>query len=546
MKKYLKKLLIAVIAAIGVACLAAGLVACDNGKPDDNPDTPNNKVRLIAPAITISGNVISWEAVVHADGYVVYEGEEVVSEQAETTYTITQDFPGTYTYTVKATSTDSKYSESPLSNEQSYKVNPWPLAAPVISISSNGLISWEAVENADGYNIYENGSRIDAITETTYAIMQSNPAIYTYTVTATSTNKAYSTSDASNEVDYKVPLHVSIGVEFPESFEGKLKVGIFDAESGEMVDETEVERDETSTYGSARFIVEWGEYVAKVIEISNNYVATWVRVSLSKRGGSIIVAEKTENNALKVGSNTVTLTLPANESSVTCKYVFVGAQKANGTVYSITNVDEASGWQIATLSKTIINTDQNAHVGSFNAEDKEAIVLTVTYTKQGGAEGETFTFNFEIVDYEVPQYLAILPEIYNLEHVSNIVEKPNEPEDLEDEEALKRYQEALEKYQEYLMYQEMYNSTVNNIYDSCTRHIELSKAGTYQFFFTSGTVGRRVLTLTVNGRDYVLEGGGTVDIPLTPGESGYATIEITVEGDGFGGAAYMSFWVYEI
>lgn len=106
-----KKLLSCVLAAAMVSTvgIAAGC----------NKDSGE---KLAAPEISVTGNVITWNAVENADGYNVYEGETSVSSQAECRYTITQTTPGTYRYTVVATSTDKKYSSSDKSNTVEYTV----------------------------------------------------------------------------------------------------------------------------------------------------------------------------------------------------------------------------------------------------------------------------------------------------------------------------------------------------------------------------------------------------------------------------------------
>lgn len=524
MKKHFKKLLVALLAIVGVVCLAAGLAACDNGDGDNNPNTPS-LVPLIAPTLTLTDDVLSWNAVPHATGYVVYENGESVSEQVATTYTITQDYPGTYAYTVMAVTTEVGYKDSPVSAAKTFKVDPWPLAAPVISIDQDtGVISWEAVDNADGYDVYQEGVRIASVYELNYTIEETNPAIYNFTVKATSTNKAYSTSEHSEPASYKVPLHLTIGIEFPNNFSGEVTVSLYDAESGELVDETTVVREEEYEFGSAKMVVEWGSYVAKITDLADNYVATWANVSTQKRSASITIVEKTTDNVLSLDKNTITLTLPAGETSVTAQYIFIAGHSNDGA-HSISVDRSLSGLQITASGKSVINTAQSTYNGSFVTKDGEVIVISVTYTKPEATapeEGEDvvgeeeapadqqFTFELEIMDYEVRQYLSILPERFNIE----------------------RYETA------------HYDNYVNVIYDSCGRYIEVQESGTYEFIFLNSTTGDRTITLTVNGKEYSPGyGGGTTQIELQAGTE--IRIQIDVEGTGFGGAEFVSFWVYK-
>lgn len=524
MKKYFKKLLITSLAAVGTLCLAAGLAACGNGgndnPPDDNPQTPT-KVPLIAPVLDISGDVLSWNTVAHADGYVVYENDVSVSEQAETSYTITQDYPGTYTYTVKATTTEKGYSESPISNSKKFTVAPYVLEAPVITIDEDGVITWSAVDHADNYEIYENGTIIAAVSELTYTIEQTTPAVFTYTVVATSTDKAYTKSAASNAAEYHVPLYISLGVEFPDGFEGTVTLGIYD-KSDKLVAQTEVTRDqngyedengdfvegEYSNYGSARFVIkEWGDYVAKIINLNKPYVATWVRLSKEHRSGSITIAETT--NALELGKQTITATVPADENFVTMQYVFVAGASTNGA-HSIMIDESLTGVQISVAGKTIINTDQRLFTGSFSTIEGEAFIVSITYTKpeveseEPEAEEpveEQISFTIEIVNYGIRQYLKLCPEPYNVEKADQLVQY------------------------------------ANTIFDSCTRYLVVEEAGDYAFFFPTTHAHNTFITVVINGQSYDFSGGALRTVHLEAGDD--IEIEITLSN-----SAEILFYVY--
>lgn len=91
--------------------------------PGDNGDNPpaGQATKLDAPQITLNDNVISWSAVSNADAYDVYEGTTVVSSQATLSYIIDKHDGEAYTYTVKATSTNSNYTTSDASNAVTYQ-----------------------------------------------------------------------------------------------------------------------------------------------------------------------------------------------------------------------------------------------------------------------------------------------------------------------------------------------------------------------------------------------------------------------------------------
>lgn len=519
MKKYFKKLLITLLAVCSVVCLATGLAAC-NDKPDDGGDAPTTKVTIKTPVLELSDNMLSWASIAHATGYVVYENDIVVSEQTATTYVITQDYPGTYEYRVKATTTEKGYKDGALSEAKTFKVDPWPLEAPSISINQDtGVISWEAVENATGYDIYENGIKIDSTYTLSYKIEQTIPDYFSYTVKATSTNKAYATSASSAPVEYKVPLHLSFGVEFPEGYNDAVTVNLYN-EQGNLVASTNVERDRNlnedgsagdySSYGSARLVVkEWGSYIAKIEDLNGNYVATWAHVSRSVRTGSITIVENV--NTLAYGVATVSGTIPAAESEVTVNYVFTAIASEDG--YHSIIVDEATtGLQISAAGRTVINTAQKVFKGSFATIEGEVIILAVTFTRpaaQAEAEGEetedpadfVVSFQIETVNYEVKVPLRVLPESYDMEKAGS----------------------------------ELYDSHRNFIYDSCVRHIEgadITASGMYEIFIPSHSVGNTFITLTVNGeQEFDLSGGGIATVHFNAGEDVRLEFELSVSSE---------------
>ena len=78
-----------------------------------------------------------------------------------------------------------------------------PLTAPQIELAEN-VISWTAVENAGKYEVYENNSRINVQTETSFTISQTAVGTYKYRIRALSADKNHSSSKLSNEVVYTV------------------------------------------------------------------------------------------------------------------------------------------------------------------------------------------------------------------------------------------------------------------------------------------------------------------------------------------------------
>lgn len=135
MKKKFFTSLIAVATSVVAAFACLGTAACKVDVPETEP------TQLSAPAVTLDGDTLKWDAVEHATGYDVKEGDSVVSSaQKETSYTIDKTEAGTYTYTVIATSTDKNYTSSPASNAVQYVVqseeDPDPTPPPAVDTST--------------------------------------------------------------------------------------------------------------------------------------------------------------------------------------------------------------------------------------------------------------------------------------------------------------------------------------------------------------------------------------------------------------------------
>lgn len=490
MKKHFKKLLITLLAAVGTLCLAAGLVACNDGE-DNKGATNGNAVALIAPTVTMEDKTLSWKAVAHATGYIVYENGESVSEQTETTYEITQEYPGNYEYTVKATTTEKGYKESSLSKAVSFKVDPYKLATPVISISDKGVISWQAVEGADGYDIYENGEYVASTSELSYEIEQDYPDVFSYSVVATSTNAVvYSKSDKSEPKDYKVPLHITINLDMPVEI-SSVTITLYTL-AGVKVDEA------TATYseGVCKFVTEWGEYLAKVSDgITAEYAATWAHLSTVRRSEIITIVKVEEDNVLTLGQNNLSVTFPAGENYVNKNYIFT-AGASEDKYHSIFAAEDATGLQIKAAGVTVVYTDSGIYKGSFATEENEVIIVKISFQRptvevenpdeEPELEEITLSYSFEIVNYEIKVPVKVLFEAYNIDHAAT-----------------------------------MYGDYVNTIYDSCVRYIaaeDVKEDGTYELFVPSTHAHNTFITVTINGKSFQLNGGGIAKVELKAGE----------------------------
>ena len=168
-----------------ILVVLAAVSACDGFNEYDSKPT------LTAPQIAISESDVNWESIEHAACYEVYENSTLVKTVEETSYHIVQTAKGTYKYKVKALSADENYSSSKFSNEVVYVVTNDKLATPKISIS-NGVISWEAVEHAGGYQVFfEGGELVSQQSTTSYTVPHTETGVYKYTVKAISISGEY-------------------------------------------------------------------------------------------------------------------------------------------------------------------------------------------------------------------------------------------------------------------------------------------------------------------------------------------------------------------
>ena len=87
---------------------------CDTPDPDyvaPGPG-PEEPTPLTKPVLTLSGNVVSWSPVAHADNYSVSVNGGTATTQTATNYTVNETAPGNYEVSVVANSNSSKYTSS--------------------------------------------------------------------------------------------------------------------------------------------------------------------------------------------------------------------------------------------------------------------------------------------------------------------------------------------------------------------------------------------------------------------------------------------------
>lgn len=458
----IKKLFFSLVSVVCAFAIVFALAACND---------KGGSSTLNAPTLSISGNVLSWNRVTNADSYEVYENNELVSTQVSVSYTIyAGKDEGTYTYAVKAINKSGAYEASKLSETRTFTVT--KLAAPEISISADAIISWEEVPHADGYEVYEDSTMIAALEAFTSYTIQSDPGFHVYTVKATTTDAAYATSDPCSPLGFNVPLRVTIGIEFPASYtEDKVTVALFNGETNVAEVEVEVV---AGSYGSAMFIAPDGNYVAKIVELKDGYLASTIRVSASVRQGIIQIIEGSEDDLFTLGQNAVTI---SESYGGRAQNMFIATYSGKFTV----TVDGSKEAVIQVNGNSILDSSEKL-TGTFKANEGEFVLIAVVAS--GADTGE---FAFTITEGVEKQHVNV-GSVYG--EKSNIIE------------------------------------------DSGTLYITITENATYTFQFSMNNMFGVTIKFTVGGKTYTFDDSSSFmnDITFEAGED--IEIAVTVSAPG--------------
>ncbi|OOG73247.1 M4 family metallopeptidase [Flavobacterium sp. A45] len=195
------------------AFYAVGVGDAYTGPTDTTaPTTPLN---LVASGTTDTTTNLSWTAStdnVAVTGYNVYNGANLITTVAGTTYNVTGLIASTaYTFTVKTK--DAAGNLSAVSNDASITTLPTPVdtTAPTAptSLTASGTtdistnLSWTASTDnvgVTGYNVYNGATLVTTVSGTTYAVTGLNPST-SYTFTVRAKDAATNLSDSSNEAN---------------------------------------------------------------------------------------------------------------------------------------------------------------------------------------------------------------------------------------------------------------------------------------------------------------------------------------------------------
>lgn len=159
--------------------------------------------------LTLDYNILSWNRVEDADGYVVWvNGEEYNSQTNFLELSLSN---GEYELKVKAISSgkygDSEYSESIFYNATADK-NTDRLSTPsILGIDGRGQITWSMVGNSLGYRIFSNNSLIHTVegqNATSFVLDILEPGTYSIQIQAIGDNVNYSDSARSNSYKFVI------------------------------------------------------------------------------------------------------------------------------------------------------------------------------------------------------------------------------------------------------------------------------------------------------------------------------------------------------
>ncbi|MBE6668188.1 MAG: hypothetical protein E7607_07770 [Ruminococcaceae bacterium] len=172
-----RKILSFALAIVMILSVLAILSSCDdksaNNTATSAPETTAGAQKLTAPTVTLTGNVATWEANPNADKFEISIGGDL--SYVENTVT-SKTLANGQTFKVRAVGDGNKYTTSDWSNSVIYTdgstvITPNKLSAPIVSISSSGLASWNAVPGAVGYSYKINGAGETVINETSVQLL---------------------------------------------------------------------------------------------------------------------------------------------------------------------------------------------------------------------------------------------------------------------------------------------------------------------------------------------------------------------------------------
>jgi len=164
-----------------------------SGIASDYCDPITYVLSLAAPVISISGSVISWNAVTDAASYYIYRDGVQWTTTSATSIDLSQFTLSGGTYSITAKSYKSGWSLSPESNSVSYI----RVGAPELVLSSEGILSWAEPYAANYYVTSIDGTEIQRSTARIIDLTDYVDISETHEVTVVAYNLAGDHSDTS-------------------------------------------------------------------------------------------------------------------------------------------------------------------------------------------------------------------------------------------------------------------------------------------------------------------------------------------------------------
>ena len=166
--------------------------ACATTLVEEGVEKPAKPQNFTLKAIVPGALQLSWDAVDNADEYNIYEGEELLGTVNKTIVDMTDlESEKEYCFTVTALNKGGESDKSEEACETTLEyIEPVAPAAPqnltISVVAYNELrLSWDAVEDATKYRVYQFGELLGEITQTTCDIYElADSTQYCFTVTA--------------------------------------------------------------------------------------------------------------------------------------------------------------------------------------------------------------------------------------------------------------------------------------------------------------------------------------------------------------------------
>lgn len=445
-----------------------------------------------------------------------------------------------------------------------------PLTAPEITHNDREM-TWAEVENATGYEVFENGTSIATVEEPSYTITQTTSGTeFAYTVKALCDGGEYATSSASNEIKVTIlpaPQISLSGTKITwDGVEGAVSYQVY---IGEMADKRYAAKStneytinvETLNPGSYTFTVVAESDDNEVLssghsngQVYNIPLPVTVNVPEGYPKDTVNVGVY-ENGSLK-SSQTVTLA----EGTGTAEFAL---EVSNYVVKAEVEEGYAAAWAyispgnpsatidvIELTEENTLKVGQNTVTVAGEADDdgNTSVRLVFIAQKSGihsivGEAGQAYTVSLngstvvapssgiEIGNFEVEQGQALVFVMTGSGTFTFQLCDYDVPHPIK----LSPYYVVND--------QERCPEVVANILSSsCTGVITIDEGDTYTFFFTTATLGERTVTITVNGKDYVFSGNeNQQDIQLAAGET---QIAIKIEGQSSDSGLNVAMFVF--